>query len=113
MTKDTLWWEAAHWEVLAKRASDSINQLTNGSIKYDKANRLYEVVFSDTYPDSVKGSITETASIILITDVDDTRANLRVANKELTKIMHEHVIDLDFFWNLVLTARIRKLRQPK
>lgn len=96
MTKDT-----SHWEVLAKRASDSINQLTNGSIKYDKDSRLYEVVFSDTYPDSVKGSITEMASIILITDVDDTRANHRVANKELTKIIHEHVIDLDFFWNLV------------
>ena len=86
------------WKEHAKRASDSINQLTNGSIKYAPSaglkTGLYEVVFPDTYHDSVKGSITEMASIVLLTDVDNTEENHALAGKELAKIVHEHVEDL-------------------
>ncbi|MBC8430131.1 MAG: hypothetical protein H8D92_01905 [Pelagibacteraceae bacterium] len=82
------------WKEQAKRASDSINQLTNGSIKYAKGYRLYEVIFPDTYPDSVEGSRTEMASIVLLTDVDDTEENHALASKKLAKIVHEYVEDL-------------------
>jgi hypothetical protein len=88
-------YEHPTWLEKTKRASHAINKLTNGTLEYVPHLKMYECVFTDEYKDDGK-SFTEMASVVILTDVDDTKENRHLAMVELDKIIHVYAEDLSY-----------------